>query len=367
MKNFNEWQSLFNAQKLNDFTFDESGNVWLKIKSLMRRNILAQFIKATELTLQTSGINNNFKELYSLYQNGSISTENIDSFLYTYNSSELSKIENEFSQIETELYKLQEFCWGGDATNSLDKQIVSFVKEISNYDEICNKIDNEISTNTRHYTLNSWYNNWTTILTEHIFKTHPKVLSAVGKIKSVDFFIDNIPVDLKITYFPKEYLKSKRRELGLGNELSKLKTIARQYNIGFDNTAKEDILKYQIVSQIKDLNNPEASQQLQNLHEENLSIIASTEVNKQNLIKWLYENQGAMRFGAENRLFLILIDENDIENSWKLKRNFNVLKPKIKDYLDNFDRTQIISNPIRFTFGGVSYTSCADCVFIRVS
>lgn len=80
MKNFNEWQSLFNAQKLNAFTFDESGNVWLKIKSLMRKNILTQFIATTKLTLETSGINNNFEELYSLYQNGSISTEVIDVF-----------------------------------------------------------------------------------------------------------------------------------------------------------------------------------------------------------------------------------------------------------------------------------------------
>ena len=55
----------------------------------------------------------------------------------------------------------------------------------------------------------SWYNNWTSYLIESIFKHHTKVISAVGEIKSVDFFINDIPVDLKVTYFPNQYMNDK--------------------------------------------------------------------------------------------------------------------------------------------------------------
>lgn len=146
------------------------------------------------------------------------------------------------------------FSWGGDSTNSLDKQIVSYVKNIYKYDDILSKIENDIAENTKNYTLSSWYNNWTTILTEHIFKTHHKVVSAIGKIKSVDFFIDNIPIDLKITYLPKEFLRAQRRDYGFGNEITILKNIAKRENLIFDKTSNEEIIKYQISQQIKDKN-----------------------------------------------------------------------------------------------------------------
>jgi len=54
----------------------------------------------------------------------------------------------------------------------------------------------------------------------------------------------------------------------------------------------------------------------------------------QRLIKWLYEEQGERRFDAANRLFLVLIDKNNLEESWKMKRNLDLLKDKINSYLD---------------------------------
>jgi len=43
------------------------------------------------------------------------------------------------------------------------------------------------------------------------------------------------------------------------------------------------------------------------------------------LVVWLYENQGAQRFGADNRLFVVLLDKKDIERSWELKRDFELV------------------------------------------
>lgn len=78
----------------------------------------------------------------------------------------------------------------------------------------------------------SWYNNWTSYLIESIFKHHTKVISAVGEIKSVDFFINDIPVDLKVTYFPNQYMNDKlKAKLNGKSELSWLKLKAKENGI----------------------------------------------------------------------------------------------------------------------------------------
>ena len=53
-------------------------------------------------------------------------------------------------------------------------------------------------------------------------------------------------------------------------------------------------------------------------------------------MSWLYAHQGEMRFGAENRLFVILADSTDMNQSWKMKRAFSLIEPKVKKYLDTF-------------------------------
>ena len=101
---------------------------------------------------------------------------------------------------------MDSYEWGGDQNNSLDKYLIShYVKLINKYDELESK-HTAIQENAWKYVRTSWYNNWTSYLIESIFKHHPKVISAVGEIKSVDFFIDDIPVDLKVTYFPNQYM-----------------------------------------------------------------------------------------------------------------------------------------------------------------
>ncbi|MEI7563984.1 MAG: hypothetical protein WCJ39_10575 [bacterium] len=42
-------------------------------------------------------------------------------------------------------------------------------------------------------------------------------------IKHIDFIFDNIPVDLKVTYLPQEYVDIKRKEAGLEKEFKLLK------------------------------------------------------------------------------------------------------------------------------------------------
>lgn len=59
-------------------------------------------------------------------------------------------------------------------------------------------------------------------------------------------------------------------------------------------------------------------------------------------------SQSDFRFGAENRIFLILIDRTDFDQSWKLKRNVDLLQPVIHNYLDSFTDKSIDDLKLEF-------------------
>ena len=134
----------------------------------------------------------------------------------------------------SELYKLREFNWGGDYKNALDKFLVDrYIKVYQDFDILFSKFEGEINRAVQGYVLCSWYNHWSSILIEHIFKTHPIVLPTVGQIKKVDFFINDIPFDLKVTYLPANFIETKRKEKGLQPELTELKQKAKLAGITF--------------------------------------------------------------------------------------------------------------------------------------
>ncbi len=84
--------------------------------------------------------------------------------------------------------------------------------------------------------------------------------------------------------------------------------------------------------------------------------------NPKDLSVWMYENQGAQRFGADNRLFVVLFDQNEPERSWELKRDFGLVFQKI----DNFFDKETITNKdeIAFTFNRKSYTTVSKVLII---
>jgi len=84
--------------------------------------------------------------------------------------------------------------------------------------------------------------------------------------------------------------------------------------------------------------------------------------NPSDLAVWMYENQGAQRFGSDNRLFVILLDKDNPERSWELKRDFNFVFQKI----DNFFDMETVSkkDEIIFTFGRKTYTTVTKVLII---
>jgi len=84
--------------------------------------------------------------------------------------------------------------------------------------------------------------------------------------------------------------------------------------------------------------------------------------NPKELAIWMYENQGAQRFGADNRFFVILLDKENPEKSWELKRDFALVFQKI----DNFFDREIVSkdDEIVFAFGKKTYTAISKVLMI---
>lgn len=84
--------------------------------------------------------------------------------------------------------------------------------------------------------------------------------------------------------------------------------------------------------------------------------------NPKKLAIWMYENQGEQRFGDDNRLFIILIDKNNPDQSWKLKRDFSFIFEKIDDFFEN--ATVSSKDEIVFTFKKKTYTTISKVLVI---
>ncbi|HPP11888.1 MAG TPA: hypothetical protein PKW42_04065 [bacterium] len=74
----------------------------------------------------------------------------------------------------------------------------------------------------------------------------------------------------------------------------------------------------------------------------------------------MYENQGAQRFGADSRLFVVLLDKDNPERSWELKRSFDLVFQKIDAFFDR--ETVSKEDEIVFTFGRKTYTATYTAV-----
>jgi hypothetical protein len=84
--------------------------------------------------------------------------------------------------------------------------------------------------------------------------------------------------------------------------------------------------------------------------------------NPKQLAIWMYENQGAQRFGTDNRLFVILVDKNNLDQSWKLKRDFDFVFGKIDKFFN--EATVSAKDEIIFTFKKKTYTTISKVLII---
>lgn len=359
MGNFERWENEFRSQNLFAFNDNDNGLLWLKVRAVCRNRQIKQFCAENGIELRSSRINEQNIELFSILENDSDAMVMLDDYLRVRSHDWYECLGVDETKLKDDLYKVQHYEWGGDRNNSLDKYLVSrYVKVISNYDELLVR-QGEIAHNAWNYVQTSWYNNWTSFLMEALFKRHEKVVSAAGEIKSVDFFIGKHPIDLKVTYFPNLYMTEKLKEKLGKRELTWLKAKAKSVAVSTDTTQTEPQQLYTLSEKLKMLGHNDILNELRNAKAE---IINEARQNTTELMTWLYANQGEMRFGVENRIFVILVDTQDMNDSWKMKRAFDLIEPKIEQYLDNYDEGSL--KEINFTFKKKDYKALADVIFI---
>lgn len=359
MTNFEKWDKEFRAQNLYAFNNNENALLYLKVRAVCRGKQIKQFIEKNGIELQSSKINDQFAELFSVLENTSNGMQMLNTYLRDRNNEWYHTMGVDEDKLKSGLRKITNYEWGGDQENSLDQYLVRrYIKVISDFDVLQSKFD-AIAANAWKFVQTSWYNNWTSYLIESIFKKHNRVLSAVGEIKSVDFFIDNNPVDLKVTYFPGAYMQGKLKE-ALGNsELTWLKRKAKDFGILPDKDLS-DSEQYTYLRE--ELENNGHSEVIVQLTATRKQIVDDARREPEILMKWLYENQSPRLFGAENRLFVVLIDSTDMEQSWKMKRAFSLIEPQVNSYLDSFNSQSL--KKIDFTFNKKAYESLADVIFV---
>ncbi len=199
---------------------------------------------------------------------------------------------------------------------------------------------------------------------EDVFRDHPAVLPAVGLVKKVDFFIHDFPFDLKVTYFPGGYMRQLRQNEGLRPEFTELKAFCRQEDIYFDASQPERILFPELLDKVSEYPTQSAREYMQTFEATRIRFIRQTMENPSGLKVWLYENQGVRRFDAANRFFLILVDLDKLEDSWKLKRNKKLLKDSIHAHLEAMQPGDTESMKMSFDWQGNVYETFSDILFV---
>lgn len=348
----------FQDDRLRELALSRPGLRFLKIRSLARRELMRRLIDEHGLDVGNSAPGEWLKQIYD----SNLSDEDIDRAildLYELGRSERRKTEE---RLLNELYKVKTFDWGGLHQNSLEKTIVNnYVKKIDSYGDLNDAIENRLQVSMRAYVLASWYNHWSSISIEDIFKDNPKVIPAVGLVKKIDFFINDKPFDLKATYLPEGYVKDRRKLHGLRPELTLLKKMCRNLNIGFEQASPAAVLSSDLWQKLDDHPEADARGLVKELRGFRGAALDEATADPECLIRWLYENQGTRRFDASNRLFLILADRNDSFGSWKLKKAKALIQKEVNRHLGAVDD---FGTELAFEWKGEEYVVESGAIFV---
>lgn len=354
--------SLFKEDRLNELCADADGKRFLKIRSLSRTEHLERLFQVAGVAKPDIGA----RQLFEAAFNGGINTATIEGCVREIYREEREQRRAKETDLVNQLYRVQEFNWGGLHQNSLEKTIVdNYVKKITDYEALCHCVENELLVSMRGYVVCSWYNHWTSIIIEDIFKDHANVLPAVGLVKKIDFFVRDVPFDLKVTYLPEGYLKENRQAADLRPELTLLKRASRTHGLPISTDLADAALLQDLWAKVSDHPSAECKQLIAELVNFRDALVTAIERDPTELIRWLYENQGDRRFDASNRLFLVLVDQRNYFDSWKLKRAKPLMEAKIRAYLDGCGNNP--GRQIEFIWEGKRYSTVSDVLVVRHS
>lgn len=115
----------------------------------------------------------------------------------------------------------------------------------------------------------------------------------------------------------------------------------RWYNYHTHNVVLDLFLQSDICRIEKNLKNKDIDLYIKNIpFDLKLSVypksLAGRNLSKQKLIEWLYSNQSKQgRNRLQNRIFILVLDNDNKHRSWAVKRDFELIKEKIDIFLDN--------------------------------
>ena len=357
---FKKFHVLYQEGRVNELAASAAGFRFLLLRSLARKEYLEGIAKQFAIKSEAT-----IKDLLLQIFLAPITAKAIEGIIRALDEADRATRQALEADLIAQLFKLRTFDWGGIHENDINKYIVNnYVKKITNYDDLTKQIETEILESLKGFVLCSWYNNWTSIIIEDIFKSHARVLPTVGRIKQVDFFVDGIPFDLKMTYFPVGFMEDQRQRMGVvRSEVAELKKACKRFEIPVDLGRHENDLLLDMLAALSESSNAAVQKFHREFMARRRTIISETMKSPRTLLKWLYENQGIQRFDTSNRLFLIAIDQNKMEESWKLKRDHPLLKKSINEYLSTRKLTKK-DLLLVWEANGSRYESYTDVLFI---
>jgi len=297
-----ECEHLYQTQ-FSSMSLTEEGMRYLKVRSLIDREPLTNSPSLRQwLGIQRQRFSRQIIEQLRIqvFDNDGISLEDLDNQLrVSYKEIQAARNWN-IPKLKNSLWKISRTgdkywrAWNSVYRDDIRAHIQHhFVRtpEIQDYVELVRRIDKDLDPVVKGYTVISWYNQWTSALIEHMILSHPRVVPAARRIDKVDFFFVGVPIDLKVTFLPQGYLAHLRRHA---------------------------------------------------LVRDTFTAISHLENHPLELAKWLYENQGESRFSDSHRLFIILVDEHNLEQSWKLKSDFPRIKKAIDSYLIDTQQLKLL-------------------------
>lgn len=355
--NYNELNDLYKNNEFRKIDKENNSEKFYLLRSISKAKTINKFCQIYHVE----------RDLNNILSDQNITKDMIIDFI---KSKPILKSSEQIKKIEAELNKMQNFDWGGSMGNNLEKNIVNnYVKKILKYEEMEDAIAGTIQKSVYGYTLNSWYNHWSTILIENIFNSNKRILPTIDLVQKMDFFIDSIPFDLKVTYFPDELMKNSiakqlKERYGSKSELICAKNIAKKLNITIPEGLNDKTLTICLNNLLSESVEEKAKCFIKDLNKMKKDVIEYYKNNSQELMVWLYENQGEMRFDAANRFYLVLVDSENIYESWKLKRNVNLLKKQIDNKLNSFDRNKLNEIKFHWTKDGKDYSCISELLFV---
>lgn len=296
-----DYQTAKKVHSSKDYREFNQDPTFLFVNQFMKRgkdfdtDLQKRFLQVINCTITKKKVDEKCQEVYDWVKNNNLLDNIVDFVRSNRDKAIWYPNEIEVQRHIQELNILPLFLQSFNPTNSINRDIFDKIQNVDSIVKL-NEVITDVAKISTDTVYKMYFDTQTTRIIEDIFNSHDTVTPTLIDEKGVDFFINKIPLDLKITHIPK----------------------------GFDRNFK-----------------------------------------KEELIKNLYEKQGAMRFCAENRLFLVLHDSREPKMSDKMRiTHYQDIKKAINCYLDTFKEENL--HDIEFVFDKKAYIAKSDIISVVI-